>query len=69
MSKPNYPPEFEIQVRQAMEVPEPKSETLDALREQPRGDGVHLSVGLGVGQAVVFVDEVVAVAVGGGREP
>jgi hypothetical protein len=34
MSKPNYPPEFETQVRQAMEVPEPKSETLDALREQ-----------------------------------
>ncbi|HNO84866.1 MAG TPA: hypothetical protein PKM54_09580 [Anaerolineales bacterium] len=34
MSKPNYPPEFETQVRQAMEVSEPKPETLDALRKQ-----------------------------------
>lgn len=33
MPKPNYPPEFESQVRKAMDVPEPDAEKLDALRE------------------------------------
>jgi len=34
MSKPDYPPEFESQVRKAMDVPEPNANTMDALREQ-----------------------------------
>lgn len=34
MPKPNYPSEFESQVRKAMDVPEPDAEKLDALREQ-----------------------------------
>jgi Tol biopolymer transport system component len=34
MSKSDYPPEFESQVRKAMDVPEPNANTMDALREQ-----------------------------------
>lgn len=32
MPKPNYPPEFESQVRKAMNVPEPNADTMDTLR-------------------------------------
>lgn len=34
MSKPDYPPEFESQIRKAMGVPEPNANTMDALRKQ-----------------------------------
>jgi hypothetical protein len=34
MSKADYPPEFESQVRKAMDVPEPNTNTMDALRNQ-----------------------------------
>jgi hypothetical protein len=34
MSKPDYPPEFESQVRKAMDVPEPNANTMDTLRKQ-----------------------------------
>ncbi len=40
MSKPDYPPEFESQVRKALDVPEPNANTMDALREQFVARGV-----------------------------